>query len=105
MKVFIKDIARTFEILAFWAIGLVITLHIAGNIYGRFGIEFTGNVWVNWFGISYFLLVIYTVVMGTVIIKDSDYYKQFLTSKLCWIIFVGSIYIIVIPFIKGENPF
>lgn len=54
---------------------------------------------------SYFLFVVYIAIMGFFIFKEVKFYNQFFTSKIFWLLFVGSIYIIVIPFLKGENPF
>ncbi|MCL7749572.1 hypothetical protein [Halalkalibacter alkaliphilus] len=105
MQQFIKDVGRSIELFFLLAIGLYLTVNIAGNFYGKYGIEFMGNVWVNWFGISYFLFVVYTAIMGFYIFKDVIFYNRFLKSKIFWLLFVGSIYIILVPFFKGENPF
>ncbi|MFC0562561.1 hypothetical protein [Halalkalibacter alkalisediminis] len=105
MQVFIKDVGRSIELFFFLAVGFYLTLNMAGNFYGRYGIEFRGNIWVNWFGISYFLFVVYTAIMGSFIFKEAKFYNRFLTSKIFWLLFVCSIYIILVPFLKGENPF
>jgi hypothetical protein len=100
-----KDVVILLESIIFLAIGLLLTVNVASKIYESFGIEFIGNVWVNWFGVSYFLFVLYTVITGLFIMKNTIYYKQRLKSKFFWFLFIGSIYIISIPFVKGENPF
>ncbi|OAB32796.1 hypothetical protein PMSD_17680 [Paenibacillus macquariensis subsp. defensor] len=100
-----KDAVILLESIVFLAIGLLLTVNVASKIYESFGIEFIGNVWVNWFGVSYFLFVLYTVITGLFIMKNTIYFKQRLKSKSFWFLFIGSIYIISIPFVKGENPF
>jgi magnesium-transporting ATPase (P-type) len=105
LQVFIKDVGRSIELFFFLALGFYLTVNMAGNFYGRYGIEFMGNIWVNWFGISYFLFVVYIAIMGFLIFKEVKFYNRFLKSKIFWLLFVGSIYIIVVPFLKGENPF
>ncbi|KHF41254.1 hypothetical protein [Halalkalibacter okhensis] len=105
MLVFIKDVGRSIELLFFLALGFYLTVSVAEAFYGSFGIEFTGNIWVNWFGISFFLFVIYTVIMGLFLFKHVGFYRKFLELKLYWVLCCVAIYIIVIPFIRGENPF
>ncbi|ARK32365.1 hypothetical protein [Halalkalibacter krulwichiae] len=104
MQIFIKDLGRSIEILLFLIVGFFLTTNLAATIYGSYGIVFTGNVWVNWFGISFFLFVVYAMIMGA-LFKEVKYYKAFLQSKIFWLAFVVSIYIIFVPFVKGENPF
>ncbi|WP_088033245.1 hypothetical protein [Evansella clarkii] len=105
MQVLMKDVGRSIELFFFLALGFYLTVNIAGNFYGRYGIEFMGNIWVNWFGISYFFFVIYAAIMGFFIFSEVNFYNRFLTSNIFWLLFVGSIYIIIVPFLKGENPF
>ncbi|MBP3950913.1 hypothetical protein [Bacillus suaedae] len=105
MIVFLKDVGRSIELLFFLVLGLYLTSDFAGRFYGSYGIEFMGNIWVNWFGISYFLFVIYTIIMGVFLFKEVTFYKRLLRSNIFWLLFIVSIYIILVPFIKGENPF
>ncbi len=105
LQVFLKDIGRSIELLFFLALGFYLTISIASNFYGKYGIEFMGNIWVNWFGISYFIFGVYVAIMGLFLLRDVKFYNQFLKSKVFWLLFVGSIYIILVPFFKGENPF
>ena len=100
-----KFLFRLTEIIAILSIGLLFTVYILRPIYENFGIQFTGNVWVNWFGVSYILFVLYALIVGLCISKESILFKQRLTSVLFWLIFIGSNYVVFIPFIKGENPF
>jgi hypothetical protein len=100
-----KSVVRFLELIVFLAIGLAFTVYIISDIYEAFGIRFMGNVWVNWFGVSYFIFVLYCISNGLFIMKHKQFYKQRLKSKLFWLLFIGSIYIIFIPFVKGENPF
>jgi hypothetical protein len=105
LQLFIKDVGRSIELIFFLVLGFYLTETIAGNFYAKYGIEFMGNIWVNWFGISYFFFVVYTVIMGSFIFKGVKFYNGFLKSKIFWLLFVGSIYIIFVPFFKGGNPF
>ncbi|WP_225230079.1 hypothetical protein [Ureibacillus galli] len=61
MKLIKEAIWRLTEIITLLAVGLLFTIYILKPIYKRFGIEFIGNVWVNWFGVSYLLFVLYTI--------------------------------------------
>jgi len=99
-----KAVLRLIEIIVILSIGLLFTLIILRPIYENFGIQFTGNVWVNWFGVSYILFVLYSLI-GLYISKESTLFRKRLTSVFFWLIFIGSNYVVFIPFIKGENPF
>jgi hypothetical protein len=100
-----KDVIRLIEIIAILSIGLLFTVHILKPIYENFGVIFIGNVWVNWFGVSYILFVIYTLMVGLCISKESILFKKRRTSIIFWLIFIGSNYVVFTPFIIGENPF
>lgn len=100
-----KVVLRLIEIIASLSIGLLFTIYILGPIYENFGILFTGNIWVNWFGVSYILFVLYTLIVGLCISKESILFKKRLASVFFWLTFIGSNYVVFIPFIKGENPF
>jgi|SRR5690625_911323 len=100
-----KVMWRLIEAIAILAIGFSVTVFILKPIYENFGIQFMGNVWVNWFGMSYILFTLYTLVVGLFIMKESKLFKQRLTSTVLWILFVGSNYVVFIPFAKGEIPF
>ena len=94
-----------FETLVFLVIGFILTENVLRTIYENFGISFTGNVWVNWFGVSYLLFFLYTIMRGLFINKNNNLLKKRITSIIFWLLFIGSIYAIFIPFVKGENPF
>ena len=96
---------RLIEIFALLLIGLLFTLYILRPIYENYGISFSGNVWVNWFGVAYIFFVLYTLIFGLFIFKGNNLFKQRLTSVIFWLLFIGSNYVVFIPFIKGENPF
>ena len=96
---------RLTEIFVLLIVGLLITLYILKPVYEYYGITFIGNVWVNWFGVAYIFFVLYTLIFGLFIFKENHVYKQRLTSILFWLIFIGSNYVVFIPFITGENPF
>jgi len=102
----LKEIGiRLIEIIVFLSLGLLLTMYILRPIYENFGIQFIGNVWVNWFGVAYIIFVLYTLIFSIYIFKDSIHFKQRLTSIPFWLVFVASSYVVLIPFIKGENPF
>ncbi len=102
----IKRVAsRLIEFTVFLSIGLFFTMHILRPIYETFGIQFIGNVWMNWFGVSYILFVLYSVIIGLTLYKGSVFFRQRLTSSFFWFVFVGSTYVVFIPFYIGENPF
>ncbi|PAE43442.1 hypothetical protein [Bacillus sp. 7884-1] len=93
------------EILVFLVIGFILTENVLRTIYENFGISFMGNVWVNWFGVSYLLFFLYTIIRGLFINKNNNLLRERITSIVFWVLFIGSVYAILIPFVKGENPF
>ncbi|MBS4171724.1 hypothetical protein KHA87_00395 [Bacillus sp. FJAT-49736] len=99
-----KVVLRSTEVIAFLSIGLLCTVYILRPVYENNGIQFTGNVWVDWFGVSYILFVLFSLIVGLCISKESIY-KQRLTSIIFWFIFIGSNYVVFIPFLKEENLF
>jgi hypothetical protein len=105
LKEFTKSAFRIIEIFLTLATGLLFTVYILKPIYESFGIKFMGNVWVNWFGISYILFVLYTLIVALFLFKDSILFKHRLTSVFFWLVFIGANYVVFIPFVKGENPF
>ncbi|MBM7602597.1 magnesium-transporting ATPase (P-type) [Metabacillus crassostreae] len=92
------------EIVIFLFIGFILTENVLRVVYGNLGIRFNGNVWVNWFGVSYILFVTYTIVR-IVISKNNFLIKERTRSILFWLLFLGSIVVVFIPFIIGRNPF
>ena len=99
-----KVLLSLLEIIVILLIGLLFTTSILRPIYENFGIQFTGNVWVNWFGLSYILFVLYSLIVGLFIFRENILFKQRRTSVL-----FGSFYWFELcsfyPFYKGENPF
>ncbi|GAB3801847.1 hypothetical protein GCM10028868_27130 [Virgibacillus kimchii] len=98
-------VLRVVEIFSILAICLAFTIYVLQPIYESFGITFMGNVWVNWFGLTYILFVFYTLITALFLWKDSILFKQRLKSVFFWLAFIGANYIVFIPFLKGENPF
>jgi len=105
MQGLIKKVLRILELTTFLVVGFLVTIYVLSDIYESVGIEFIGNVWVNWFGVSYFIFVIYTIINGLLLKKYTDYFIQRLKTRFFWLLFIGSMYIIIVPFVKGENPF
>jgi len=90
---FLKEIFSTsFKILIYLIIGFLLTVTLLRAVYENFGIKFIGNVWVNWFGVSYLLYFL-------------NLFKERKTSIIFWILLMISLYVVFIPFVKGENPF
>ena len=85
-------VLRTVEIFAILAIGLTFTIYVLQPIYESFGIKFMGNVWVNWFGMSYILFVFYTLIVALFLFKHSILFKQRRKSVLFWLVFIGANY-------------
>ncbi|MDQ0207419.1 hypothetical protein [Alkalicoccobacillus murimartini] len=100
-----KDIVLSIELVVFLVIGFILTYHFMGPFYAAFDIPFMGNIWVNWLGLSYTLFVLYSLLSGLLIGKLRTFFKERLTSKVFWLVSIGSIVILIVPFINGENPF
>ena len=89
-----KFVTSILKLIVFLVIGFIFTDTILRVIYENFGIQFIGNIWVNWLGVSFLFYFLYTVIMKTRII-----------SILFWVLLFAAVYIIFIPFIIGRNPF
>lgn len=100
-----KVLLKLTEILALLSIGLLFTLYILRPVYERYGIVFTGNIWVNWFGVAYIFFVLYIFIFGLFLFKGNNLFKRRLTSFFGGLLFIASNYVVFIPFIKDENPF
>jgi hypothetical protein len=96
---------RLTELFTLLAAGFLVTVCMLKPAYENYGIEFMGNVWVNWFGVTYLLFVFYTLIAGLFIAKGSLLYNQRMSSIFFWLLFLGSNYVVFVPFLKGENPF
>lgn len=100
-----KSYMIVLETLVFLVIGFILTDKILKTIYENFGISFTGDVWVNWFGVSYLLFFLYTFIRWLFINKHHNLFKKRKSSIIFWLLFIGAIYAVFIPFVIGENPF
>ncbi len=90
----------------FLVIGFTLTNNVLRTLYEKFGISFSGNVWVNWFAVSYLLFFLYTIIRWLFFNKNhNSLVKKRIQSLIFWLLFIGSVYVVFIPFIKGENPF
>lgn len=92
-------------VLLYLSIGFIVTYYFLSMIYEQNGIGFYGNVWVNWFGVSFLIYFIYTVIAGLFINKKNDVFITRIKSTSFWVLFIVSLYVVFIPFIKGMNPF
>lgn len=99
------SVVHAFHILVYLIVGFVLTNNVLRVIYEYFGILFKGDVWVNWFGVSFLLYFFYTIIRTLFIQKSSDLYKKRLKSTIFRLLFLVSLYAVFIPFIIGENPF
>ncbi|AEI40518.1 hypothetical protein [Paenibacillus mucilaginosus] len=91
------------ELIIAFIIGLILTINVLPPVFEYFGIDFTGNVWVNWFGVSILLFSLSSIVRWK--IKKTNLLNERITSILFWLLFAASVYVVFIPFVKGENPF
>lgn len=105
MSVWKKQVLIYFEIIGYFVIGFILTENVLRYIYEYFNIPFMGNVWVNWFGVSYLLFFICTITCSQFVIKNNGIFRKRIKSITFWIFLVGSVYVVFIPFVKGENPF
>lgn len=94
-----------FKILVYLIIGFILSENVLRIIYQSFGISYSGNVWVNWFGVSFLLYFFYTMIRRVFISSNDELYKERTSSIIFWLLFLASLYVVFIPFIKGENPF
>lgn len=97
--------ANSFKVLIFLIIGFSLTVTVLRAVYESFGIKFIGNVWVNWFGVSYLLYFLYTLLSSVFVYENVNLFKERKTSIIFWILLMISLYVVFIPFVKGENPF
>lgn len=100
-----KNVIQLVEIISVLLLGLLSTKYFLQPIYESKGILFQGNVWVNWFGVSYILFFFYRLAIALYIPKKNILFKKQLTSVFFGVCFIGAIYILLIPFVKGINPF
>ncbi|MFS0783513.1 hypothetical protein [Bacillus sp. 1P06AnD] len=103
MSEFKKASFLSLEILLSLALGLLFTIYVLKYIYENSGFSLSGNVWVNWFGISYFIFFLYSLAIG--LSKGGSIFKKRISSTFFWILFLGSIYIVFIPLFIDKNPF
>jgi cytochrome c oxidase assembly factor CtaG len=105
MKEIKQALLKLTELFTLLAAGFLVTFYILKPAYESSGIQFIGNVWVNWFGVTYLLFVFYTLIAGLLLVKESMLYKQRMSSVFFWLLFIGSNYVVFVPFLRGENPF
>lgn len=98
-------IATFLKGLFFLIIGFVLTETVLRSVYESFGISYLGNVWINWFAVSYLLYFLYTIINCLFENKNIELFKDRKTSIVFWVLLLISVYVVFIPFIKGENPF
>ncbi|KAA0547086.1 hypothetical protein FZW96_13980 [Bacillus sp. BGMRC 2118] len=89
------------EIFLFLLGGFFITENLMKYLYEDAGIRYIGNLWVVWFGLSFMLLGIYTLILSSY----QPLHKDRIKSKTFWVIFTGSIIGVFIPFLLGRIPF
>jgi hypothetical protein len=105
MSLWKKQLIIYLECIGFLVIGFIVTENVLRYIYENFGIPFMGNVWVNWFGVSYILFFLYTLFCALCIKENANFFRKRFKSFIFWVLLMGSFYVVFIPFVKGENPF
>lgn len=101
----IRDVVTSLTVLIYLSVGFIVTHYFLSVVYESNGIRFIGNVWMNWFGVSFLIYFIYTMIGGLFIKKKNAALTTRIKSTSFWVLFVVALYIVLIPFIKGENPF
>ncbi len=89
------------EIFLFLLVGFLLTENLLKHVYENAGIRYIGNVWVVWFGLSFMLLGLYTIVLSFF----RKLHKERLTSKTFWAVTIASLIGVFVPFILGKIPF
>lgn len=74
------------KVVFFLTWGLILTIYVLGKTYENFGVPFVGNVWINWFGVSYLLYVFYVFIYGNLTRKTNTILRERLTSYFFWIV-------------------
>jgi hypothetical protein len=92
------------EIILFLVVGFLLTDNVLKNVYEGAGIRYIGNVWVVWFGLSFMLFGLYTILLSFVS-KESRLLKERISSKTFWGIVIASSVGVFVPFFIGEIPF
>ncbi|WP_456274700.1 hypothetical protein [Bacillus sp. AK031] len=104
MAIWKMYLVTVIEIILFLVLGFLLTDNVLKNVYEGAGIRFSGNVWVVWFGLSFMLFGLYTIILSFVS-KESRLLKERLTSKTFWVIVIASTVGVFVPFFLGEIPF
>ena len=99
------ELIALLKVIVYLCVGLLLTVGVLQGIYERFGIPFQGEVWVNWFGVSYLVYFFVTMIYGIWIHPKNDKFQRRVRSIFFWVLFVGAVYVVGVPFWKGENPF
>lgn len=100
-----KILLRFLEMILCITAGYLLYTFILKRIYINFGIEMTGNIWINWVGASFIFFSIYTFILSFFPLQTTINFKNRLQSAFFWLFFVAAIYIILAPFFLGHNPF
>ncbi|WP_066051304.1 hypothetical protein [Robertmurraya korlensis] len=93
------------EIILSLVVGFLLTDNVLKKVYESAGIRFIGNVWVVWFGLSFMLFGLYTIVLSFFVSKENQLLKERLTSKTFWVLVIAATVGVFIPFFIGEIPF
>jgi hypothetical protein len=90
------------EILVFLIIGFFLSEKVLSKIYESVGIVYLGNVGVVWFGVSFLLFCLSTLLRNFLFSKKSPLLNERNTSLAFWLVFIWSVYSVVSPFLRGE---
>ena len=95
-------ITTVIEIIIFLALGFFLSDNVLRRIYEGFDIEYMGNIWTVWFGLSFILFCLFTLFRRFILSNNSLLLEERITSITFWIIFILSIYGVFSPFVTGE---
>ncbi|PLR77005.1 hypothetical protein CU633_12335 [Bacillus sp. V3-13] len=104
MKIFKLYLISLIEIFLFLCLGFILTRYILKPIYELNGVRFEGNVGIVWFGFSFILFSIYTLIWAKLRNnqQQSTLIKERLSSFTFWFIFASSIVVVILPFLNGK---
>jgi hypothetical protein len=90
------------EVLAFLVIGFFLSENVLSRVYENSGILYIGNIGTVWFGLSFLLFCLYTLVRTFIFSKRSAVLHDRITSYSFWLVFAWAAYSVLVPFVKGE---
>lgn len=90
------------DVIIFLFVGFILTETVLSKVYESFGIVYFGNVGVVWFGLSFILFCLYTLIRTYILSKKSLLLSERITSLTFWVVFIWSVYSVFSPFVRDE---